>query len=95
VAGRGLSAALIFSTILAANIGAGTTVNATKIGYTDGLSAWWWNGSAGIGTLLLAFWIGPRIWHEAKAHSDLTVEIPQRHYGRTCAGGGVLIWLAR
>ena len=32
VAGRGLSPALIFSTILAANIGAGTTVNATRIG---------------------------------------------------------------
>jgi solute:Na+ symporter, SSS family len=94
VAGRGLSPALIFSTVLAANIGAGTTVNATKIGYTDGLSAWWWNGSAGIGTLLLAFWIGPRIWREAKAHGDLTVgDFLERHFGRTMRGlVALLIW---
>ena len=95
VAGRGLSPALIFSTILAANIGAGTTVNATRIGYTDGLSAWWWNGSAGIGTLLLAFWVAPRIWREAKAHGDLTVgDFLERHYGRRMRGlVGVVIWL--
>ncbi len=95
VAGRGLSPALIFSTILAANIGAGTTVNATALGYTAGLSAWWWNGSAGIGTLLLAFWIGPRIWREAKAHDDLTVgDFLERHYGRSLRGVvALLIWI--
>jgi solute:Na+ symporter, SSS family len=94
VAGRQLSPALIFSTILAANIGAGTTVNATRLGYTDGLSAWWWNGSAGIGTLLLAFWVGPRIWREAKAHGDLTVgDFLERHFGRTMRGlVALLIW---
>ncbi len=94
VAGRALSPALIFSTILAANIGAGTTVNATKLGYTDGLSAWWWNGSAGLGTLLLAFWIGPRIWREAKAYGDLTVgDFLERHYGRSMRGFvALLIW---
>src|SRR5918995_1977582 len=84
VAGRGLSPALIFSTILAANIGAGTTVNATRLGYTEGLSAWWWNGSAGIGTLLLAFWIGPRIWREATRREHLTVgDFIEAHYGRS------------
>jgi SSS family solute:Na+ symporter len=95
VAGRALSPALIFSTVLAANIGAGTTVNATALGYTAGLSAWWWNGSAGIGTLLLAFWVGPRIWREAKAHGDLTVgDFLERHYGRTLRGlVAVLIWI--
>ncbi len=94
VAGRGLSPALIFSTILAANIGAGSTVGATGYGFTDGLSAWWWNGSAGIGTLLLAFWIGPRIWREASAHGDLTVgDLLERHYGRGMrALVVVLIW---
>ena len=94
VAGRGLSPSLIFSTILAANIGAGTTVNATRLGYTDGLSAWWWNGSAGLGTLLLAFWIGPRIWQEARAHGDLTVgDFLERHFGRTMRGlVALLIW---
>lgn len=95
VAGRALSPTLIFSTILAANIGAGTTVNATALGYSSGLSAWWWNGSAGIGTLLLAFWIGPRIWSEAKRHGDLTVgDFLERHYGRGMRGVvAILIWL--
>lgn len=94
VAGRSLSAGLVFSVFLAANIGAGSTVGATAVGYTDGLSAWWRNGSAGIGSLLLAFWIGPRIWREAKAHNDLTVgDFLERHYGRTLRGiVAALIW---
>lgn len=49
VAGRALTAPLIFSTVLAANIGAGTTVGATGLAYTEGISAWWWKGSAAIG----------------------------------------------
>lgn len=65
VANRRLSAALLFSTILAANIGAGSTVGAAGLGYRDGLSAWWWVGSAAVGTLALALWIGPRIWRIA------------------------------
>ncbi|HET7093303.1 MAG TPA: hypothetical protein VFI22_07495, partial [Thermomicrobiales bacterium] len=73
VAGRRLSPALIFSTFLAANIGASSTVGAASLGFTEGLSAWWWNGSAGIGSLVLAFSIGPRMWREASAHGDLTV----------------------
>ena len=54
VAGRALGPGLIFSTLLAANIGAGSTVGAAGLGYRDGLSAWWWVGSAGIGSLVLA-----------------------------------------
>ena len=42
VAGRRLGPGLIFATLLAANLGAGTTVNAAGLGYRDGLSAWWW-----------------------------------------------------
>src|SRR6267142_1251977 len=61
VAGRRLGPGLIFSTMLAANIGAGSTVGATGLGYRDGLAAWWWVGSAAIGSLVLAFWVGPRI----------------------------------
>jgi solute:Na+ symporter, SSS family len=45
---------LVFATVLAANIGAGSTVGAASLGYRDGLRAWWWNGSAALGTLLLA-----------------------------------------
>lgn len=95
VAGRGLGAGLIFSTFLAANIGAGSTVGATSLAYTHGLSAWWWNGSAALGSLALAFWIGPRIWREANQHGDLTVgDFLERHYGHSMRGvAAVLIWL--
>jgi SSS family solute:Na+ symporter len=72
VAGRGLSAPLVFSTVLAANIGAGTTVGAAGLAYQEGISAWWWNGSAAIGSLLLAFWVGPRLWRLASAHGFYT-----------------------
>ena len=50
VAGRQLGPGLIFSTMLAANIGAGSTVGATGLGYSDGLAAWWWVGSAALGS---------------------------------------------
>ena len=95
VAGRGLPAGLVFSTFLAANIGAASTVGAAGVGYTDGLSAWWRNGSAGLGSLVLALWIGPRIWREAKAYGDLTVgDFLERHYSRTMRGlVAALIWL--
>lgn len=73
VAGRGLSAGLVFSTLLAANIGAGSTVGATGLGYRDGLSAWWWVGSAGIGSLILAFTVGPKIWRIARDQNLYTV----------------------
>jgi SSS family solute:Na+ symporter len=73
VAGRNLSAGLLFGTLIAANIGAGSTVGATGLGFRDGLSAWWWVGSAGIGSLILAFAVGPRIWRVAKAHDLMTV----------------------
>lgn len=66
VAGRNLSASAIFATFLAANIGAGSTVAATGYAYDHGYAAWWWNGSAGIGTLILAFWVGPRLWRVAR-----------------------------
>src|SRR5205823_2782984 len=68
VAGRSLGPGLIFSTMLAANIGAGSTVNATALGYTGGVAAWWWVGSAALGSAILAFWIGPAIRREAAAH---------------------------
>ena len=61
VAGRRLGPGLLFSTMLAANIGAGSTVNAAALGYADGLSAWWWIGSAGIGSIVLAWLVGPSI----------------------------------
>lgn len=65
VAGRRLPARLVFATVLAANIGAGSTIGAAALGYEHGLAAFWWVGAAGLGTLLLAFWLGPRMWRTA------------------------------
>lgn len=73
VAGRGLGPRLLFSTLLAANIGAGSTVGAAGLAYELGLSAWWWVGSAGLGSFILAFWVGPRIRDLAERHGFLTV----------------------
>jgi SSS family solute:Na+ symporter len=94
VAGRDLNAGLIFSTLLAANIGAGSTVGATGLGYRDGLSAWWWVGSAGIGSLILAFTVGPRIWRIARDNNLYTVgDYLEFRYNRTMRGlVAVLLW---
>jgi SSS family solute:Na+ symporter len=72
VAGRSLGPGLVFSSMLAANIGAGATVGAAGLAYNEGVSAWWWSGSAGIGSLVLAFWVGPRLWRLAHDHGFLT-----------------------
>ena len=73
VASRKLRSGLLFSTLLAANIGAGSTIGAAGLGYQHGLSAIWWVGSAGLGSLLLAFTVAPRLWRIAAAHNFLTV----------------------
>lgn len=73
VAGRALGPGLLFSTMLAANIGAGSTVGAAGLGYRDGVSAVWWVGAAAIGSLVLALWIGPAIRRMAAAHDLRTV----------------------
>lgn len=95
VAGRKLGPVLLFSTVLAANIGAGSTVGAAGLGYSNGLSAFWWVGSAGIGTLLLGFWIGPRIWRLANKHKLYTVgDFLEFRYGKEVrATVGILLWL--
>ena len=95
VARRGLGPVLVFGTLLAANIGAGSTVGATGLGYRQGLSAWWWNGSAGLGSLLLAVWIGPRIWREATRRGYFTVgDFLEDRYGPAVrALVAALLWL--
>jgi solute:Na+ symporter, SSS family len=95
VAGRRLTAPLIFSTVLAANIGAGTTVGAAGLAYQEGISAWWWNGSAAIGSLVLAFSIGPRMWRLASDHGFYTAgDYLEFRYNATVRGVvGALIWL--
>ncbi|MXX56658.1 MAG: sodium:solute symporter family protein [Gemmatimonadetes bacterium] len=95
VAGRSLGPGLLFATLLAANIGAGSTVGAAGLGYENGLAAWWWVGSAGVGTLALAVWLGPRIWRVARDHSLLTVgDYLEHRYGASVrATIAVLLWL--
>jgi SSS family solute:Na+ symporter len=95
VAGRSLSAPLLFATVLAANIGAGTTVGAAGLAYFQGVSAWWWNGSAALGSLGLAFWIGPRIWRLAAARGFYTIgDFLEYRYGMAVRGVvAALIWV--
>ncbi|HTM04207.1 MAG TPA: sodium:solute symporter family protein [Vicinamibacterales bacterium] len=94
VAGRSLNVPLLFSTVLAANIGAGTTIGAASVAYRDGISAWWWNGSAAIGSVVLATFVGPRIWRIAARHNLYTAgDYLELRYDRHVRGIiAVLIW---
>jgi SSS family solute:Na+ symporter len=73
VAGRSLSTGLLFTTLLAANIGAGSTVGATGLAYRYGWSAWWWSGSAALGCLVLGLGVAPRLHRFAAERGHLTV----------------------
>ncbi len=94
VAGRQPGSGLLFSTFLAANIGAGSTVGAAGLGYRGGLSAWWWVGSAGIGMICLALWIGPRLRQIAAAHDLRTAGdyLEWRYDHRVRAAIIVVLW---
>ena len=87
VAGRRLTWPLVGATVLAANIGAGTTVGTAGLAYREGLSALWWNGAVGIGTLVLALWAGPKLWTLATARGHFTVgDFLEDRYGGTVRG---------
>ena len=95
VAGRTLGSGLLATTFLAANIGAGSTVGATGLGYIYGFGAWWWVGCAGIGSLILANTVGPRIWTLAARRGWRTVgDFLDYRYSRSVRGliAG-LLWL--
>lgn len=82
VAGRSLGPGLILSTMLAANIGAGSTVGVAGLAYRDGISAWWWVGAAGLASFVLAFWVGPPLWRLAKEHNFYTTgDFMEYRYG--------------
>jgi len=95
VAGRTLGPGLLAATLLAANIGAGSTVGAAGRGYRDGFAAWWWVGSAAFGSAVLALWVGPRIWRLAAAHDFKTVGdfLEWRFDRRVRATIASLLWL--
>ncbi|SDF58765.1 sodium:solute symporter family protein [Sporolituus thermophilus] len=73
VAGRQLGPGLLFTTLIAANIGAGSTVGVTGIAYQHGLSAWWWIGTSAVGSLVLAYFVGPQIWQVAQKYNLYTL----------------------
>jgi SSS family solute:Na+ symporter len=89
VAGRSLGPGLFFASMLAANIGAGSTVGAAGLAYRDGISAWWWVGSAGLGSIVFALTIAPRLWKLARDHDFYTtgdyLEFRYGPYVRTAA----------
>ena len=95
VAGRSLGPGLIAGTFLAANIGAGSTVGAAGLGYRDGLAAWWWVGSAAVGSFFLAMWVGPRIRALAAKHDLRTVGdfLEFRYDRRVRAAVSALLWV--
>ena len=94
VAGRSLGPGRLFATFLAANIGAGSTVGATGLGYRLGLSAWWWVGSAAIGSLFLSRFLGPKLWTIAKKNGLSTLQdFLELRYGKAVkAVIAVLFW---
>jgi SSS family solute:Na+ symporter len=73
VAGRRLGPGLLAATVLAANIGSGTTVGVARLAYDIGAGAIWWTGSAVLGTFVLAFTLGPRMWRVARDLDCYTV----------------------
>src|SRR6187399_415903 len=95
VAGRALGPGLLFATLLAANIGAGSTIGASGLGYRDGLAALWWVGSAGLGSLVLALWVGPRIRRLAAEHDLRTAGdfLEWRYDRRVRATIAALLWI--
>ena len=95
VAGRSLGPGLLFATFLAANIGAGSTIGATGLAYRDGLAAVWWVGSAGLGSIVLALWVGPRIRRIAAEHDLRTVGdfLDWRYDRRVRATVAALLWM--
>ena len=95
VASRRLPAPLVFATFLAANIGAGSTIGASSLGYRLGLGGWWWNASAGLGSLVFALWAGPRLWRLARDHGFLTLGdyLEWRYRQRRPRGrSSIIIW---
>jgi solute:Na+ symporter, SSS family len=59
------------------------------------LAAWWWVGSAGIGSLVLAFWIGPRMRREAAARGLNTVGdyLEQRYSAGVRTTVALVLWV--
>ena len=94
VAGRALGPGMLAATLLAANIGGGSTIGAAGAGFRDGFAAWWWVGSAAIGSAVLAIAVGPRMRRLAAEHDLKTVGdfLEWRYDRRVRAVIAVLLW---
>ena len=87
VGGRSFSWPLLFTTLIAANIGAGSTVGVTGLAYKHGVSSWWWIGCSGLGSLILAYIVGPAVWRVAKKYNLYTMgDYLDLRYGRPFRG---------
>lgn len=73
VGGRKFGPILLFITLVAPNIGAGSTVGVAGLGFQVGLSAAWWIIASAVGTFILAVFVGPPIWRLAKKHNFYTL----------------------
>ena len=73
VGNRNFGWPLLFTTLLAANIGAGSTVGVTGLAFRYGVSSWWWIGCSGLGSLILALVVGPKIWEAGKKYNLYTM----------------------
>lgn len=73
VGNRSFGWPLLFTTLIAANIGAGSTVGVTGLAFKHGVSSWWWIGCSAIGSLFLAYLVGPRVWEAAKKYNLYTM----------------------
>jgi SSS family solute:Na+ symporter len=95
VAGRALGPGLLFATFLAANIGSGSTIGATGLGYRDGIAAMWWVLSAAVGSAVLALFVGPRIRAIAAEHDLKTAGdfLEWRYDRRVRATMAALLWV--
>ena len=92
VAGRTLGPGFIFVTMIAANIGAGSTVGAAGLAYRDGISAWWWVGSAGIGSVLFGWLVAPRLWRIAAERGFYTTgDYLEFRFGASVRGAATLL----
>ena len=73
VGNRKFSWQLLFTTLIAANIGAGSTVGVTGLAFRHGVSSWWWIGCSAIGSIILAYFVGPKVWKVAKKYNLYTM----------------------
>lgn len=87
VGNRDFGIPLVFTTLIAANIGAGSTVGVTGLAFKNGLSSIWWIGCSAIGSLLLAIFVGPKIWAIAKKYNLYTMgDYLDQRYSRIFRG---------